>query len=393
MRPTLRILACAVALLSCWSAFAQVAPKQFQPLYRELDVRLDAFRLRLPAVPNARTPIRAASLLSANCHRGEIILGDLQRDATVRELEALKLLGATGVVLEICYPLLTPRFRDPQPFLDYYANLANEVRKRDMKLLVQHTSVLPAYASIDARPYFRQLTKTRFERERFEELKTILLAVQPDYLTLVSEPRSQSAGLPLTLKDWRNYVRRSVATLTQQFGTFATRLGAGAGLWDDVAYIEAFAGVPGLSYVDLHVYPLAVGEQNVLERLLEWPDRIRAIDPSKRVVVSEAWLYKSSAADPFKGTLDPARVARNVYGFWAPLDQKFLRVLGVAAREKDIELVAPYWSRFFFAYLDYADPLSFRLGPRDLLNLAASRAHDAILHEQVTDTGLVFGEM
>jgi hypothetical protein len=380
------------------AALAQSAPKRYQELYRELDAQLSAFGRRLPPVSNGKAPIRAATLLSASCQRGEIILGDAQRESTLRELDALKSLGADAVVLQICYPLLTPGFRDPQPFLDYYANLANEVRARGMKLLVEHDTLLPAYASVDARPYYHKLTKQRFARERFEELKAILLALQPDYLTLVSEPRTHSAGLKLTVKDWRNYIQRSVDTLSQQLGSFPTLLGAGSGLWNDFEYAAAFAGIKGLSYIDLHLYPLAGGGQSNLDRLLAWPDRIRAIDPDKRIVISETWLYKAGGAEAFNPAADaemlnPAVFARDAYSFWAPLDEKFLRVVGVAAREKGIELVAPYWSRYFFAYLDYNDPLTFRLKSKDLMSLASQRAYEAILRAQVTATGLAFHSM
>jgi hypothetical protein len=65
----------------------------------------------------------------------------------------------------------------------------------------------------------------------------------------------------------------------------------------------------------------------------------------------------------------------------------------VAAREKSIELVAPFWSRYFFAYLDYNDPLTFNLRPAALLNLASQRAYAAILNGQHTDTGRAFRGM
>ena len=258
-----------VALQTAGAACAQNPPKKYQALYRELDSQLSAFEIRLPRRPAGPGPLRAAGLRSADCQRGEILLGDSQRAAATRELDALKTLGAQAVVLQICYPLLTPAFRDPQPFVDYYANLANEVRSRDMKLLVEHQSLLATYSAVDPRPYYRKLTKQRFERERLEEVKSILLAAQPDYLTLVSQPRVHNAGLKLTVKEWRNQINRTVERLTQQLGAFSTLLGAGSGLWDDPAYVEAFARIDGLSYIDLHLYPLAIGDEGSLQRLLD----------------------------------------------------------------------------------------------------------------------------
>jgi len=397
MQNRVRPLAANLLLCAClvWThaADAQTAPKKYQDLYRELDAQLSAQERQLPPRASGAAPIRAAALLSANCNRGEFILSDAQREVTLRELEALKALGAQGVVLEICYPLLTPAFRDPQPFIEYYANLSNEVHVRGLQLVVEHSCLLPTYASVDVRPYYKKLTKQRFDRERFAELRAILLGLNPDYLTLVSAPPTQSAGLNLTVSDWRSYVQRSVDALGQQLGAFSTRLGAGSGLWDDFGYVEAFSNIKGLSYIDLHLYPLSVAGQSNLERLLNWPDRIRAIDPSKRIIISEFWLYKVSASERLVSVGDPAILARDVYGFWAPLDQKMLRVVGLAAREKGIELVAPLWSRYLFAYLDYNDPLTFNLRPAELMSLASQRAYAAILKGQYTDTGLSFRGM
>jgi hypothetical protein len=126
---------------------------------------------------------------------------------------------------------------------------------------------------------------------------------------------------------------------------------------------------------------------------MTWPDRIRAIDPGKSVVMSELWLYKLGSAEKFKGALDPAIFARDPFSFWSPLDQKFLRIAGRAARATKLELAAPFWSRYFFAYVDYNDPLTFRLSPRQLVDLAAQRAAEAILQNRVTETGAAFRSM
>jgi len=390
-------LLCAVMLLACLTcttaALAQGVPKKYQGLYRELDARLNEFQRQLPPRSSRAAPVRAAALLGADCHRGEFILTEAQREATLRELEALGRLGADGIVLEICYPLLTPGFRDPQPFIEYYANLANEVHVRGMKLVVTHGSLLPAYSSIDVRPYYTKLTKQRFMRERYAELKAILLATTPDYLTLVSNPSTQSAGLNLTLKDWHAYVQRSVDALTEQLGSFPTLLGAGVGLWDDFSYAQTFAEIKGLGYIDLHLYPMVTDGQSNLERLLTWPERIRAIDASKRIILGEMWLYKAGADQRFTSATDPTIAARDVFGFWAPLDSKFLSAVNAAAREKGIELVAPSRSRYFFAYLDYNDPNSFQLRALDLLNLASQRANAAIAKGQYTETGHAFRKM
>jgi len=250
--PGTRFLAALIALMLCAAAAAQGVPKKYQTLYRQLDGELAAFDVSLPPDRAGKAPIRAAALVSADCHRGEILLEGATRETTLRELDALKNLGAEGIVLHVCYPLLTPQFRDPQPFIDYYTNIANEIRARNLKLLVEHGTLNPALVATDVRPYYVKLTKPRFVRERYAELKTILVALQPDYLTLVSEPSTQSAGLKLSAKDWRSYVARSVDALAQQLGSFPTLLGAGSASSEDFSYVAAFSGISGLNYIDLH---------------------------------------------------------------------------------------------------------------------------------------------
>jgi hypothetical protein len=160
-------------------------------------------------------------------------------------------------------------------------------------------------------------------------------------------------------------------------------------VWGDAAFVDAFASVPGLAYIDLRFYPLSAGGRGMLERVLAWPDRIRAIDPSKRIVLSQAWLSKATDREPASGTADV--VARQAFGFWAPLDAKFLQSMAQAARAKDIELVGVAQPRHLFAYLDFFDPATFRANARLLDELATRRAEAAMQRGELTDTGRAFG--
>ena len=259
--------------------------------------------------------------------------------------------------------------------------------------LVEHGTLSSSYSATDPAPYYRKLTKPRFEAERFDELKTILLAVQPDYLTLVSEPNAQAVGLKLTIKDWRRYVSHAVETLARERGSFPTLLGAGSGLWDDVGYLQAFAGIKGLAYIDLHLYALTSKRESMLARLLAFPDRVHAIDPDKRVLMSGLWLAKVGAEEAAKSFADPRVAARDVFGFWSPLDRKFLTVVTATARAKGIELIAPSRSGYFFAYVDYNDSGAFGLSPKGLLGLARERAAQALSAGRFTDTGFAFRDM
>src|SRR5262249_45182777 len=151
-------------------------------------------------------------------------------------------------------------------------------------------------------------------------------------------------------------------------GDLTPALGAGAALSDSLEVIDTLAAIPGLGYIELRVDRLATPKDNLLPRLLSWPERIRGIDPGKRILVGAAWLYKASvqeAASPPR----PGIVARDVYSFWAPLDIEFLRTLVRAARGGNIEAIVAAQPRYFFAYLDFFDPGTFRATPLLLMEL------------------------
>ena len=137
---------------------------------------------------------------------------------------------------------------------------------------------------------------------------------------------------------------------------------------------------------------LATPKDNLLPRLLSWPERIRTIDPGKRILIGAAWLYKAS---PQEAAVPPQLgiIARDVYSFWAPLDIEFLRVLMRVARARNVEAVVVAQPRYFFAYLDFFDPTTFRATPLLLMELAQRQASDAMATGRLSQTGVAFGAL
>ena len=140
-------------------------------------------------------------------------------------------------------------------------------------------------------------------------------------------------------------------------------------------------------------FPLTAGGQSNLDRLLEWPDRIRAIDPGKRIVMSELWLYKAGAGE--RST--PSRSRPCPRATCSASGHRSTRSSCASSVSPRARKASSWWRRsgrdYFFAYLDYNDPLTFNLRPTALLNLASQRAYAAILNGQHTDTGLAFRGM
>jgi hypothetical protein len=220
-----------------------------------------------------------------------------------------------------------------------------------MQLLVRSRALAPTDGSIVARRYYLRMGKQRYFSERFEEARSIALALQPDYLTLVAEPLHDSAGLKLSTRDWRNYLRRTSADL------HAFDLAPAGAEWPSrtARAVDTLAAIPGLAYIDLRIDRIATPTDNLLPRLLSWPERVRAIDPGKRILIGAAWLYKASPQAAAAALPQPGITARDVYGFWAPLDIEFLSVLVRAARAGNIVAVVAAHA-LLFAYLDFFDP-------------------------------------
>jgi hypothetical protein len=389
-----RLTSACLALLVCSGALAEqpsATPKKYRALYAELDSALTAFEQRLPQAPDA-TLSHAAVLASTRCTSSEEMLSPARREALALELTALRNAGADAAVLELCYPLLTPAFHDPQPYLEHFANVANEVRLRGLKLVVRHTLLPVSAANPVLQRYWSRLSRQRFFDERYEEAKSILYALRPDYLTLQADRGAQPSGNRLSPRDWARLMRSTAERLRQEAGRGDTLLGAGLGAAADTALLDALATTRELDYLDLQLYPVWWGGQDQLQRLLEWPARIRAADPDRRVIVSETWLRKAGKGEQGKVS-EELLMARESFAFWAPLDQRYLLLLGRAARSQRIELVGITHTQQLFAYLDFYDPLIFRLSNRGLLEQLQREFAGAVRTQPPTVAGRAFGAM
>jgi hypothetical protein len=375
-----------------WTQQPPAVPKKYQALYNELDAALSAFEHALPQAPDAPL-LRAAVLASTRCDANEEMLDPARRQALVMELTALRNVGADAAVVEVCYPLLTPAFQEPRLTLEHYAGVANEIRSRGLKVVVRHTLLPVSGARPALQRYWAQLSRQHFEAERYQEAKSILYAMRPDYLTLQADPTARPAGNRLLPRDWARLTQSAAERLRAETGAMDTLIGAGLGPAADTALLDALSAARGLDYVDLQLYPVWFAGQDQLQRLLDWPARVRAIDSARRVIVSETWLRKLSRNEAAKAVAEEPSQAREAYGFWAPLDQRYLALLGRAARAQAIELVGVARTRQLFAYLDFYDPTIFRLSNRALLELLQRDFDSAVRGRPPNAVGRAFGTM
>ena len=110
------------------------------------------------------------------------------------------------------------------------------------------------------------------------------------------------------------------------------------------------------------------------------------------MVLDEAWLYKVDKPSPNSVAASPEIFRRDVFSFWAPLDQKFLALIVKSAKVANIEYISPFWTQFFFGYVEYNSDTA-KLSFRELSSMANRIASKNIIADHFTSTGQFYGQM
>lgn len=388
---------CVVALLGATSAASSPAarvPGEYQALYAELDGQLTRFnQLVTSRGDGQKAPVVfSGELLSANGHLGPALIRPGHLDATLLEVDRLRTLGLRAVTVQISFPMLyRPFFRSDEEFaayLDFYRRLADAIRGRGLKLVVKTQALFSkgGWTSLDPGAFYRRLSLADYIQGRTQVALTVAREVKPDYLALVSEPDTEAdqTGFPMDVP--ANSVRlvTSVLTALKSAGVSGILVGAGVGTWLPKyrEFVQAYAGT-GLDFIDLHVYPV---NRDFLDRAVTVAQIAR--QSGKRVTMSEAWLYKAGNTDLVKGFAAESIFGRDAFRFWEPLDRKFLEVMVTFAHAQRLEFLSPFWTKYFYAYVDYEQAKS--LIPRELLARSTQEAGKALVAGTFTQTGLTY---
>jgi hypothetical protein len=101
---------------------------------------------------------------------------------TLIYLDELQSLGVQGVKIAISYPLLAPDFPNSDGYLEYYKDVAQELRKRNMKILVAIGNLFPDSSFTDLQISFSNLTFAEYRQTKRQIAERIIREIHPDYL-------------------------------------------------------------------------------------------------------------------------------------------------------------------------------------------------------------------
>lgn len=337
-------------------AQSTTVPSAYQDLYASLQTDIADFTQSLPAAVSPST-FYSAQLLSASSENGSGLLNADTENRVRTELQELEALGLKAVTVHINFPdLYSPYYSNQstyQSMLGFYEWLATEVRGRGLQLIVetQVSKPSPIAPNTSQVSYLQSLSWTAYVAGRAQTAATIVQYVKPDYLTVISEPDTEATASGQSRAHTVAGSLQLLQSIVSAVGSAGTKLGAGVGSWDSslVPLMTAYAA-QRVQYLDVHVYPVS---RNFLQNAVTAANI--AHSAGKPIAMTEAWLQKVRDSELASLSADVSD-QRNNYSFFEPLDLLFLQAMVKLANAEQFVFVSPFWSNYFFKYLDYSDP-------------------------------------
>lgn len=378
----------ALTLLGGTAASPNV-PSEYQQLYSFLETNLNNFDTYLDSRDTrANYPvIFGAELLPANSNRGTDLFAPQTMQAVNLYLDRLQELGVRGVTIPIGYPLYTPNFPHYQDYVQFYRQVVQEVRKRGMTLAVESSAIFANTEFSNLQVDYSGLTFEKFEAERKQMIATLIRDVEPDYVNLGAEPDTQYQLLGLKELSSPDKYTEYINYVLNGLDRGSTKIGAGIGTWGNLDYVRSLAAQTTLDSIHIHVYPIY---GNDLQNILTVSDIARQY--GKHIVLDEAWLSKVEKPTGGGVASTPEIFRRDAFSFWAPLDQKFLAVMAKSARIAQIDYISPFWTQFFFGYVDYT-PSTADLSFQELSAMANQIAYTNIMAGKISSTGKFYRQL
>lgn len=329
-------------------------PTDYADLFSSLEASLDAYETTLDArlPPTPGPVVYATELLVANGNRGEALLRPGTMDAVRLCLDRFQAMRIGGVTVAIHYPLFDPSFPSRDEYVAFFKAMSEEVHRRGMVLDVENHVIFTDTPFSPIHWDWSGYTVASLAAARRAMAQTILSEVRPDYLNLGTESDTEAKLTGITsLKDPQTYAA-FIGSMAQGLDKGTTKIGAGMGAWDDLAQANYLARLSSLDVLTLHVYDL--NPQSLQNSILIGEV---ARNNGKGLILDEAWLYKMRPGEGSDIAANAEIFKRDAYSFWAPLDRQMLRCMAKLAQVDGVEYLSPFWSTYFFAYLDYTPAL------------------------------------
>jgi hypothetical protein len=370
-------------------------PALYQDLYDTLTTQIAGFDAAVNAGWNGSSYpyLDAPQLAAADSSQYTTLLGtNFYAYGVLTQLDELKALGANAVTVHIDFPLFYQPFYtyvgQPalyQQFVTFYQQLAQDIRARGMKLVVEADFPMPLTGTTTGQfqSYSKTLTWQEYMTGRAAQALAVAQLIQPNYMTVLTEPDTEATDSGQTTVNsvtGATQLVQQVLTTLQQAGVKNIQIGAGAGTWiaNYMQYVQSFSGLP-LNFVDMHIYPI---NESYFTNAITAAQTIHAA--GKQVGMSECWDYKVRNNE--LGVLDMSTLfARDPFSFWAPIDTAFLQAIVNFAKYQQFAFISPFWVSYLFAYLDYDTYGSLALNT--ILTDSYSAASNANLIGAFTSTG------
>lgn len=362
-------------------------PSAYASLYGQLKSQLDANAATLAAQPQTNfSTVYGAALSVANSNRGTALLASNAMQGVNLMLDQFKKLGIQGVTVQIAYPIYTPSFPNYSGYVSYYKQVAQAVRAHGMKLSVESGPAFPApYSTLGVS--YKGLTMDSYISGKHAMVQSIINDLHPDWLAIGSEPDNDASLLGLSaLNSPQGYVTY-INGILNGLDRGNTKVFAGIGTWGNIDFVKSFVTNTSLDGIDLHIYPIS--SQDLQTALTA---ASLAHQAGKQVTVAEAWLFKAGSGDSAGIATDSNIFKRDVYSFWAPLDQEFLANLVTFANVAQVSYISPFWTSYFFSYVNYTPSVDAE-SYQQLSTLGATQAVQNLMNGTFTSTGNYYSQL
>lgn len=163
-------------------------------------------------------------------------------------LDRFQELGIQGVTVCVGYPLFTPGFPNYSRYVSFYRQMANEVRKRGMKLNVEAFVLFANTPFSGVEADYSGLTFDRFEKEILQMDQAIIDELSPDYLNIAGEPDTEANLLGMPELDDPDRFAEFVKFVTDGLVKRNTLVGAGGSSWLPITFNQRLVQNPSSTF-------------------------------------------------------------------------------------------------------------------------------------------------